>query len=158
MERDAQIVTVREFMTRAVHTLPEGLPIDEALDRLRRAGHSGAPVVDAAGFVVGILSEVDCMKVLASAAFLAMPTGPVSAFMTREIETLSPDQDLFAAAHRFQATHFRRFPVVENGELVGLVTVRDLDRALWQLTQDRLKVHREAEHPPGAAWDPRRNP
>jgi len=156
MERDATLPLVREFMSPRVSSLPQDLEIEQALLRLRKAGHSGAPVVDQAGALVGVLSEVDCMKVLASAAFHAIPSGPVSDFMTREVSTLAPDTDLFAAVHRAQQTRFRRFPVVEDGRLVGIVTVRDLDKALWEIAQARTKLHRVQEHPPGAAWDPRK--
>lgn len=157
MERDAQIVFVRDIMTTSVQTLDADLSIEDALDRLRKSGHSGAPVVDKAGALVGVLSEVDCMRVLASAAFHGMPSGPVAAYMTRTILTLSPDNDIFMAVARFQETRFRRFPVVENGALVGLVTVADIDRALWKIAKDRKKLKTVLEHPPGAAWDPRRS-
>jgi CBS domain-containing protein len=156
MERDARILLVRDFMTPNVRTLPADMAIDDALVRLRRYGHSGAPVVDADGQVVGVLSEVDCMRVLASAAFHAMPAGDVSIFMSRDVESLSPDDDIFAATQRFEQSRVRRFPVIDGRMLVGIVTVRDLDRALWEITQERKKVHKEPEHPPGAAWDPRR--
>ena len=156
MERDATLPLVRDFMSPRVSTLPADLEIDEALLRLRKAGYSGAPVVDATGALVGVLSEVDCMKVLASAAFHAMPTGPVADFMTREVAVLAPETDLFAAVHRAQETRFRRFPVLDGAALVGIVTVRDLDKALWEIAQARTRVRREPEHPPGAAWDPRK--
>lgn len=156
MERDAKLPLVRDFMNPRVSSLPVELEIEEALLRLRRAGHSGAPVLDADGALVGVLSEVDCMKVLASAAFHAMPSGPVGDFMTRDVATLTPDTDLFAAVHRAQQTRFRRFPVIDGGRVVGIVTVRDLDKALWEIAQARTKLHRAPDHPPGAAWDPRK--
>ncbi|TVQ87473.1 MAG: CBS domain-containing protein [Deltaproteobacteria bacterium] len=156
MERDAQIVLVHNFMTSPVRTIAADLEIDDALHKLRQSGHSGAPVVDDAGQVVGVLSEVDCMRVLASAAFHGMPSGPVAAYMTRSVLSLSPDNDIFMAVARFQETRFRRFPVVDQGKLVGIVTVADIDEALWKIAKDRKKLKTVLDHPPGAAWDPRR--
>ena len=156
MERDAHIVFVRDFMTSPVSTISADLEIEDALDKLRKSGHSGAPVVDDTGKVIGVLSEVDCMRVLASAAFHGMPSGPVAAYMTRSVLSLSPDNDIFMAVARFQETRFRRFPVVDQGKLVGIVTVADIDKALWKIAKDRKKLKTVLDHPPGAAWDPRR--
>ncbi len=153
MERDAELLTVRDFMNAKVKSLPHDMNIVDALAQLRNWGFSGAPVVNDDGVVVGVLSELDCMRVLSSAAFYSLPNGPVSSEMTTSVDTLSPSQDLFMSAQLFQKTGHRRFPVVENGHLVGIVTLRDIDRALWEVAQQRSIVPTAPKVAGGAAWD-----
>jgi CBS domain-containing protein len=152
MERDADLMTVAEFMTRRVVSLPAEMPIDEALAVLDRSGFSGAPVLRD-GELVGVLSEVDCVRVLASAAYNAMPVDHVHDHMTRVVQCLSPGADVFTAAQALLAAGHRRVPVCDGGSLVGLITLRDVGRALHKVQEARDAVHRE-QHPPGAAWDP----
>lgn len=149
MERDVSLPLVREFMNPRVKVLDADTPIEDALRQLMSWGFSGAPVTRA-GEVVGVLSELDCMRVLAGAAYHAIPEGTVGDHMTREVDVLTPTLDLFAVTSLFEQTRHRRFPVVDEGKLVGIVTLRDMDKALWDLT--RVRHQRTVERHPGAAW------
>lgn len=151
MDEQAALLTARDFMNPKVVSLPAQMPIDEALASLERAKHSGAPVVEQ-DRVVGVLSELDCIRVLAAATFSAMPAGTVADHMTREVDTASPDDDIFKITDLFLETGHRRLPVVDaSGALVGLIALRDLGRGLAQM---RDAPHSKPDHPPGAAWDP----
>jgi CBS domain-containing protein len=155
MERDAELLTVADFMTKGVVSLPAEMDIDEALGVLDRSGFSGAPVVQD-GRCVGVLSEVDCTRVLASAAYNGMPVEHVHDHMTRDVQCVSPGTDVFSAAQAMLESGHRRLPVCDGEQLVGIVTLRDVGRALRQVQQARDTVHRD-EHPPGAAWDPEKS-
>lgn len=50
--------------------------------------------------------------------------------MTTEVETISPDMDLYYAAGLFLKRNYRRFPVVEDSVLVGQISRRDILRAI----------------------------
>lgn len=127
------IPTAREIMTRSVHTIREDADIDVAIRDLLKRDHSGAPVVDSGGAPVGILSEHDCVRVLAEAIGDGWPTGRVSDHMSSAIETVGPAEDVLSLATRFAAGKHRRLLVVEEGRLLGLVSRRDLLRALASL-------------------------
>lgn len=120
-------------MIRRPHTVSAGLNIEEAIRVLLKKGHSGAPVVDDAGVLVGVLSEHDCVAVLAEAAAEKWPLGTVAEHMTSEVEIVSPSDDVFALSTRFNQGRHRRLFVVEEGELLGLISRRDLLRALDSL-------------------------
>jgi len=59
-----------------------------------------------------------------------VPRGKVEAFMTRDPETVPPDMDVYYAAGLFLKRNFRRFPVVEDGRLVGAITRFDILRVV----------------------------
>lgn len=130
------IPTVREIMTRSVITLrPEMTALDAAGVLLQHA-ISGAPVLDPEGRLLGLLSEFDCLRAVAGADYEmdARDTAEtVAELMTRECHTVPPDLDLFGLAHEFVRLRVRRFPVLDAGRLLGLVSRRDALRAVVQL-------------------------
>ena len=103
-------------------------PLKRAMTIMLRRGFSGAPVTDAEGRVLGILSEFDCMRLLAEGSFhhqpdiLAVLVGDV---MSAPVATATPDMDLFAVVHRLLNAAVRRLPVLEADRLVGIVSRRD---------------------------------
>jgi CBS domain-containing protein len=134
MKRAAiSIPIASEIMQRRLHTVSADASVEEAIRSLLKKHHSGAPVVDAAGKLVGVLSEYDCVAVLARAATDKWPAGRVSDRMTTEIETVPPTEDVLALSTRFSQGRHRRLLVVEDGRLVGLISRRDLLSALESL-------------------------
>lgn len=112
-----------------------------AVERLVDFGVSGAPVVDDEGRLVGILSEKDCIRTLAAAAYHEAPPGTVGQHMVRRVDTVSPEADLFHVAYHFHEMPYRRLPVVDAaGRLVGLVTRRDLVRGLSRIRRERSRM------------------
>ena len=117
-------------MDKSFVTLKPEMTIASAVGMLLQHRITGAVVVDDDGRLVGLLSEKDCLKTLVNSAYDHMPSGLVSEFMTREVFTVHPDMDIFALAESFLKRVNRRFPVVEDGALVGQVTRFDVLRAL----------------------------
>ncbi len=141
-----ELPLIRDFMASRLRTLRGDVDILNAVDFLAEHALSGAPVVDDLGGLIGVLSEKDCLKLIAEGVNAQTPQGTVSEFMTREVETLPPDMDIYYAAGMFLRKPYRRFPVVQDGKLVGEISRRDVLRAVqWML---RCEQHAEA---PGAA-------
>ena len=92
----------------------------DAMDLLLKHGISGAPVVDDEGSLVGIVSEVDLIQVVVQDSYYNEPVGIVADFMRANVETVTSDTDIFIREHR------RRYPVVDNGVLVGQISRRDV--------------------------------
>lgn len=137
--------TARDVMLRDVVTVPPDMPIVDAVGMLLRRGFSGAPVVTTGGELLGMLSENDCLRGLSAAAFDATPTGSVAEHMTRGVRTIAESADVYAITQEFQDHRVRRLPVVEGKRLVGLITRRDLLRALDHERQER---ELQASRPP----------
>jgi CBS domain-containing protein len=128
----SQLPTVREFMDRYVDTVAPETDIMEAVDFLLEKRVSGALVADSKGKLVGMLTEFDCLKLLTSgdAERHETPRGKVKDFMTADVQTIPPTMDIYYCAGLFADVAFRRFPVVEDGRIVGAITRFDLLRAV----------------------------
>ena len=127
----SRLPTVREFMDRHVQTISPEADIMEAVDFLLEKRVTGALVADDKGKLVGILTEFDCLRLLTHGDERAeAPRGKVKDFMTSDVQTIPPTMDIYYCAGLFMNVSFRRFPVVENGRIVGAVTRVDLLRAV----------------------------
>lgn len=158
MERP-QIPTAREMMTRELVTLRPDLPAVEAAAVLLKHGISGAPVVDEEGHLLGLLSEYDCLRAVASAEYEMDSRDAlvfVNELMSKDCVTIGPEMGLFAVAHEFVVRRMRRFPVIENGVLIGLLSRRDALRAAVALRKKMIGSHHQyPDYPEGR--DPIRN-
>jgi len=126
---ETQIPRATDIMTRKVIALRPDMSLIDAMRALVEHRISGAPVLDAEGLLVGILTEYDCLRVLASGQFSQdghEEDQRVGATMTTEPLTIPPDLDLFSIAHRFLERRVRRLPVVEGRKVIGLVSRRDV--------------------------------
>lgn len=125
--------TVGRFMARKLVRLTETTEINHAVAVLLKENVSGAPVVDSAGRITGVLSMKDCLKAALHATYHQEWGGTVADFMSKPAETLDIGTDLIAAAERFVESSYRRFPVLENGRLVGQISRSDVLQALNEL-------------------------
>ena len=105
--------------------------IQEVIATIINKKIAGAPVLDDQDRLVGMISEKDCLRIIVDQAYYNMPaeTRKVSDYMTRDVQTLSPDTNIVEAANAFLNSPIRRFPVVKNGMLVGQVSRRHILRA-----------------------------
>lgn len=125
-----KLPVVRDHMDRHVVTLDPDTAILDAVGVLLEKRVTGAPVVDKGGRVVGILTEKDCLRLVAAGVAGDPPRGTVASIMTPNPETIPPDMDVYYAAGLFLTRPFRRFPVVERGRLVGAITRFDILRVI----------------------------
>ena len=109
------VLTARDVMTQSLITLTPETSIYDAIRKLVSRSISGAPVLDRDRKMVGVLSELDCLGVLASDQFHTEDhIASVSEYMSTEFETISPDTDIYTLAMYFRDKPVRRFPVVEH--------------------------------------------
>lgn len=123
-------IKVRDYMNREAITLAPETNLFKAIDVLLAHRTSGAPVVDAQGNLVGVLSESDCLQGILNDAYYEESCGTVASLMSKAVETIDADADILQAAEHFVTRSRRRLPVLEQGKLVGQISRRDLLRAL----------------------------
>ncbi|TMJ90882.1 MAG: CBS domain-containing protein [Alphaproteobacteria bacterium] len=75
--------------------------------------------------IVGILSERDIVRVLAEEGAGAL-TQPLSQVMTRKVFTCSPSETIGVIMERMTAGKFRHVPVIEQDQVVGVVSIGDV--------------------------------
>ena len=117
-------LTVDQLMHDDPVTVPPSLPVVEAIRHMDRA-RIGAVVVVDDGQLVGIFTERDLLRRIANTGCDQL-NEPISRFMTTNVSTIAPDATWEEARAQMGRLHVRRLPVVRNGQLVGLVTMREL--------------------------------
>ena len=126
--------TARDIMSSPVRTIRPDLSVEQAQGILFRYGHSGLSVVDEADNLVGIISRRD----LDLAIHHGFSHAPVKGYMSRNLKTITPDAPLPEIESLMVTYDVGRLPVLEAGDLIGIVTRTDVLRQL----HDR---HSEAE-------------
>jgi len=124
---------VRDYMAGRLVTFKPEMDVLDAIHELVQHRIAGAPVVNDQGELVGMLSELDCMKIALNAGYYGDWGGPVGDFMTASVESVDADMNIIDLAQKFLDSGFRRFPVLRNNRLVGQISRRDVLRALSQL-------------------------
>ena len=128
-------IKVSDYMTRNLITFKPEQSVEEVIESLISNRISGAPVVNDNNELVGIISEGDCIKHLSDSRYYNMPTenSTVEHHMVKNVETIDGNMNIFDAANKFLEARRRRFPIVENGKLVGQISQKDVLKAAMNL-------------------------
>jgi CBS domain-containing protein len=119
-----------------VFTVSPAASIQDAIKSLADANIGALIVVDAHGGPVGILSERDVIRRMANAS--EVRSAKVGDLMTSPVVSGTPEDDADAVLRTMTTRRFRHLPIVEDGQLVGMITIGDLVKA--QLTEFRGAV------------------
>lgn len=120
--------TARELMSSPVRSIRPETSVGEAHRILLRYGHSGLSVVDSGDRLTGIISRRD----IDIALHHGFSHAPVKGYMTPQLKTIGPDTLLPEIEALMVTYDIGRLPVLENGQLVGIVTRTDVLRELHQ--------------------------
>ena len=91
----------------------------------------GSVAVEVDGALEGIFTERDLLRAVAEGADL--DTEPISTWMTEYPDSFDPEMGVEEAAEWMLATGFRHLPVVDGGDVVGVISIKDV---LWALTDE----------------------
>lgn len=123
-------ITIADYMTKNLMTVKAETDALAAIKQLLSHKITCAPVLDQSGQLVGMFSEVDCMKVVLSASYNQGMSGKVGDFMTKEIISVEADSSIVDLADKFQDSSLRSYPVFEDKKLVGIVSRTDVLKAI----------------------------
>lgn len=143
-----------DFMTRHVYSISADNSLEEIISFLQKHRISSAPVTASqAGkqhVLIGFISEGDCLEHLTNEIFFGRPTPPQNALtiMKRHPVCAAPDTDIFALASIFTNHGYRHLPIVDGNELVGIVSRRDLLKALNEYYRDAINADLMDRFPP----------
>ncbi|MBU2938228.1 CBS domain-containing protein [Lacinutrix sp. C3R15] len=132
---DQKPLKVSDYMSRSLITFRPDQSVEEVIETLITNKISGGPVVNENNELVGIISEGDCLKQISESRYYNMPMAKdnVEKRMIKDVETIDGNMDLFDAANKFLDSKRRRFPILENGKLVGQISQKDILKAALQL-------------------------
>jgi CBS domain-containing protein len=123
-------LTARDYMTKNPFVLKPDTDVFEAIRQFIERKITGVPVVDESGQLVGLFSELDCMKAVATASYFEEMPGKIGDLMTTEFQRVPPTISIVELAELFSQATLRQCPVVDEGKLVGVISRVDVLRAL----------------------------
>ncbi|MCA9261628.1 MAG: CBS domain-containing protein [Planctomycetales bacterium] len=123
------MLTARDIMTPDVYTVRPDCTIREAIETLLERRITGLPVTNDSGRLVGIVTE---FALLAIAYDHKISEDTVAAHMTTDVLTIDADAPVSKAADMCIVHRVRRVPVMDGGKLVGLISRRDVLRAMYE--------------------------
>jgi CBS domain-containing protein len=118
----------RNYMSRSLLTVEPGLGLKAVAERMVDKD-VGAVLVIEHGRLVGILTERDILRAVAGGI---TDDTLVSDWMTRDPETMEPDETTQTAAVLMIHGGFRHMPIVDCDEVVGMLSIRDLMRIVLE--------------------------
>uniref|UniRef100_A0A7C2S8V0 CBS domain-containing protein n=1 Tax=Archaeoglobus fulgidus TaxID=2234 RepID=A0A7C2S8V0_ARCFL len=133
---------VETIMERNVVTVEDADSLEDAVEIMFEKRVGGCPVVNRDDVVVGIITERDILKYLGQNRTI---DGVASEYMTSSVVTLKPKDTIEKAMRTMIEKKLRRIPVIEDGILVGMITVREILRyfgmgeAFRMLTSGNIK-------------------
>jgi len=121
---------------RKVVTIEPSAKLSEAVQLLAERRIGAALILGADHRIAGIISERDIVRALAAHGAVALDE-PVSQTMTRKVETCSENEPIPSIMERMTAGKFRHLPVIDQGRLVGVVSIGDVVKhRLQQMEQE----------------------
>ncbi len=142
-----------DYMTRHVRVVTPDMELSDVVQFLLKHEISNAPVGEEnknRRTLIGFISERDCLEFLSNEAFYGCPSPPQTArtIMRMHPVCVSPDTELFTLASIFSTHSYRHLPVVEDEKLVGIVSRRDVLKAMDKYYQDAINSRDEQRlHP-----------
>jgi len=133
-------VQVRDVMTEATVTESSADSLRSAAERMWR-NQTGSLLIMEDGRLDGIITERDVLRAVALGADLAAST--VDEAMTTEVYTVPPDMELREAAREMAARWIRHLPVVDDGKVLGMVSMRDVTGVFAALAAGSVRVEHE---------------
>jgi len=121
-------VLVSSVMTKNVKTVSENQIIRTAAEMMDKAGIGSIVIVRNAGIPSGIITERDIVRIVSSPG--ASFEQPLSTVMKTPVITGDVMMSLKDALQTMQTRDIRRLPIMENGKMVGIVTDKDIFRAI----------------------------
>jgi CBS domain-containing protein len=137
-------IFVKDIMSKPVVKI-EGTKTAKDAGLLMKKHRKGCLIITKKNNPIGIISDSDLIKKVIAADLKASKV-KLSKIMSRPLVVIRPDEDVLIAARRMKSTHVHRLPVVENGKVVGLLSLSDIAKAspeMITLLESRLRMREE---------------
>lgn len=130
---------VRDYMSKRFLTFLPDTEVLEAVQQIVDKHVSGGFVIDKLGNLVGVLSEVDGLSAGLHGAYHGNRGERVTDIMHTDVRSVDVDDSIMHVAKMFgedRAYYYRGFPVMQHNRVVGRINVRDVLRALQEMSRE----------------------
>lgn len=130
--------TVKHLLAeqRSLWTIPPQSPVLDAIKLMARHHIGALPVVED-GTLLGIVSERDYARKIILHGRSSAAT-QVSQIMTSPVRTVTPDDDVNHCMGLMTRLRIRHLPVMQDGQLIGIVSIGDLVKAVMREQQQTI--------------------
>ncbi len=130
------MLRAKSIMTKSVISAKKDTPIYEAVKLMAEYDVSGLPVVENDMTLAGVLSEKDVLKLFYDRGDAEGKT--VSNFMTQHAHYFNEDDSLLDVCDFLMKNLFRRVPVLSEGKVVGIISIKDVIEYILRLRQESI--------------------
>ncbi|SNR17434.1 CBS domain-containing protein [Tenacibaculum jejuense] len=142
LKKETEPILVSDYMTKNLITFSKNQSLEDVIATLVANRISGGPVVNENNELIGIISEGDCIKHISESRYYNLPVdkdNTVERAMATEVETIDGNMNIFDAANQFLKSKRRRFPILENGKLIGQISQKDILKAALKMKGNSWK-------------------
>jgi len=119
-------ISARAYMSEHPHTVTPESNIFEAIRLIIEHKLSGLTVTDAENNIVGVISEVDCLRAILDGSYYGEVGGTVADYMTANVQSVSADMAIIDIAKMMLDNNRRRIPVSDQGKFIGQFSIRSI--------------------------------
>jgi len=133
-------------------TKPVSLTADSSLEQCAKVmakNHVGALVIKDDHKSIGLITEQDIVRKVIAKGINPL-TKKVKDFMEKKLKTVSPSSDIYDALIIMRDSNIRHLPVVDNGKMVGLLTLKDIlkiEPSLFDLLVEKFEIKEGTRKP-----------
>jgi CBS domain-containing protein len=121
---------------------------DDTLETIAKAMHTHAigaiPVCEMGNRIVGIISERDLVRTLATTDWAELTYIRVRDVMTSQPKSCNIDDDIHDAEQLMRKFNFRHVPVLENNRVIGMLSIRDMQALRLRESANEINLLRDA--------------
>jgi len=139
---------VSDAMTKKPISVNLGINLQECA-KLMNSHHVGSLVIQKDEKVVGVITEQDIVRKLVAKGINPIKE-KVEDYMEKKLVTISPEADIYDALMKMRDLNIRQIPVISKGEMVGLLTLKDIlkiEPQLFELLVEKFEVREQSRKP-----------
>lgn len=138
-ETQMESLKVKDYMTLQAVTFTPEMSLSAALDKVMNSKYLGGPVLNDKKEVIGFLSGQDLLDKLIKVSYYCQDTHIVSDCMHPEVLSVTSETSIIELAEMMKVGKPKVYPVIDSGKLVGIITRRDVLRAIGKNIEDCFK-------------------